>query len=204
MLRGHATGRRGARNVRLQRSKIGIDEGHLHLGGEPGRGGTEFRLCGEPAVALEPVCIEHANGGGAPVPCSADAQPDFRAMAEQFYNEVDGRDDDVIVDEFYAKQKKVHAGDHLKLINHDWRVAGVYESGKLARILSTPAGAESTGLQAVDPALLEAARLLVQLDVDGLARLDGAHRFPIEQQVEVGVGGAQQEHCRRRSGDQGR
>ncbi len=46
------------------------------------------------------------------------------------------RDDDVIVDEFYAKQKKVHPGDHLKLINHDWRVAGIYESGKLARILA--------------------------------------------------------------------
>lgn len=44
--------------------------------------------------------------------------------------------DDVVVDEFYAKQKKVHPGDHLKLINHDWRVAGIYESGKLARILA--------------------------------------------------------------------
>ncbi len=44
-------------------------------------------------------------------------------------------DDDVIVDEFYAKQKKVHPGDHLTLINHVWNVAGIYESGKLARIL---------------------------------------------------------------------
>ncbi len=44
--------------------------------------------------------------------------------------------DDVIVDEFYAKQKKVHPGDHLRLVNHDWRVAGIYESGKLARILA--------------------------------------------------------------------
>jgi putative ABC transport system permease protein len=44
-------------------------------------------------------------------------------------------DDDIIVDEFYAKQKKVHPGDHLKLLNHVWRLAGIYESGKLARIL---------------------------------------------------------------------
>jgi len=44
--------------------------------------------------------------------------------------------DDVIVDEFYAKQKKVHPGDHLKLINHVWRVAGVYESGKLAALMA--------------------------------------------------------------------
>ena len=45
-------------------------------------------------------------------------------------------DDDILIDEFYARQKKVHPGDHIKLINHDWRVAGIYESGKLARILA--------------------------------------------------------------------
>ena len=44
--------------------------------------------------------------------------------------------DDVIVDEYYAKQKKLKVGDHLKIINHDWRVAGVYEGGKLASILA--------------------------------------------------------------------
>lgn len=44
------------------------------------------------------------------------------------------QEDDVIVDEYYAKQKKVHPGDHLMLANHNWRVSGVFESGKLARI----------------------------------------------------------------------
>jgi putative ABC transport system permease protein len=44
--------------------------------------------------------------------------------------------DDVIVDEFYAREKKVHPGDHVKIINHEWRVAGIYESGKLAAILA--------------------------------------------------------------------
>jgi putative ABC transport system permease protein len=43
-------------------------------------------------------------------------------------------DQDVLVDEFYAKEKKLHVGDKIQLINHEWRVAGVYESGKLARI----------------------------------------------------------------------
>ena len=42
--------------------------------------------------------------------------------------------DDVMVDEYYAKQKKVHPGDRLTLANHSWRVSGVFESGKLARI----------------------------------------------------------------------
>jgi putative ABC transport system permease protein len=44
--------------------------------------------------------------------------------------------DDVIVDEFYARQSHLKPGDHIKLINHDWRVAGVYESGKLASIMA--------------------------------------------------------------------
>jgi putative ABC transport system permease protein len=41
-------------------------------------------------------------------------------------------DDDIIVDEFYAKQKKIHPGDHISLVNHNWRVSGIFESGKLA------------------------------------------------------------------------
>jgi len=45
-------------------------------------------------------------------------------------------DDDIIVDEYYAQQKKVHPGDHIVLANHEWRVSGVFESGKLARIIT--------------------------------------------------------------------
>ncbi len=41
-------------------------------------------------------------------------------------------DDDIIVDEFVAKQKNLHVGDQIKLVNHDWRIAGIFESGKLA------------------------------------------------------------------------
>jgi len=43
-------------------------------------------------------------------------------------------DQDLIVDEYYARENKLHVGNHLRLMNHDWRVAGVFESGKLARI----------------------------------------------------------------------
>jgi putative ABC transport system permease protein len=43
-------------------------------------------------------------------------------------------DDDIIVDEYYAKEKHLHVGDTLPLINHTWHVAGIYESGKAARI----------------------------------------------------------------------
>jgi putative ABC transport system permease protein len=43
-------------------------------------------------------------------------------------------DNDVIVDEYYARQKKVNVGSTIRLANHDWRVSGVFESGKLSHI----------------------------------------------------------------------
>jgi putative ABC transport system permease protein len=43
-------------------------------------------------------------------------------------------DDDMLVDEFYARQKKIHAGDSIALLGRTWHVAGVFESGKLTRI----------------------------------------------------------------------
>jgi putative ABC transport system permease protein len=43
-------------------------------------------------------------------------------------------DQDILVDEYYAKEKHLHIGDTLLLANHTWRVAGIFESGKLARV----------------------------------------------------------------------
>ena len=43
-------------------------------------------------------------------------------------------DQDILIDEYYAQEKRLHVGDKLQLINHEWRVAGIFESGKLARI----------------------------------------------------------------------
>jgi putative ABC transport system permease protein len=43
--------------------------------------------------------------------------------------------DDVLIDDFYARQEHVHAGDHIKLLNRTWRVAGVFASGKLSHIV---------------------------------------------------------------------
>jgi putative ABC transport system permease protein len=48
--------------------------------------------------------------------------------------------DDIIVDEYYAQQHKLHAGDQVTdVLNHRWRVSGVAEGGKLAR-LAVPIG----------------------------------------------------------------
>jgi putative ABC transport system permease protein len=43
-------------------------------------------------------------------------------------------DDDVIVDEYYAKEKNLDVGSTVLLMNHTWRVSGIFESGKLARV----------------------------------------------------------------------
>jgi putative ABC transport system permease protein len=43
-------------------------------------------------------------------------------------------EDDIIVDEYYARQKHLKVGDVLNLVNHDWKLSGIYEGGKLARI----------------------------------------------------------------------
>jgi len=43
--------------------------------------------------------------------------------------------DDIIVDQYYAAQEKLRPGSPLKLWNRDFRVAGVFASGKLARLI---------------------------------------------------------------------
>jgi len=42
---------------------------------------------------------------------------------------------DIIVDDYYARQHKLHAGDQVTdILNHRWHISGVAEGGKLARL----------------------------------------------------------------------
>jgi putative ABC transport system permease protein len=41
---------------------------------------------------------------------------------------------DIIIDDYYAAQRKLKAGSMVKLMNQDWRVAGIVESGKMSRV----------------------------------------------------------------------
>src|SRR5260370_7960300 len=43
--------------------------------------------------------------------------------------------DAAMIDEYFADQKNSHAGSRIKMLNHDWRVSGVMESGKLSHIV---------------------------------------------------------------------
>ena len=42
--------------------------------------------------------------------------------------------EDIVLDRYYAQQKKAHAGGKIKLLNHEWNVAGIVEPGKLSHI----------------------------------------------------------------------
>jgi putative ABC transport system permease protein len=42
--------------------------------------------------------------------------------------------DDVVVDAYWAKQQKLKAGSRTTFMNREWRVAGIVEPGKLARL----------------------------------------------------------------------
>ncbi len=105
------------------------------------------RLAAEPGVALSTGTMVQSIGGfdtiqGVDFPAIDKMASSWRKPGDK---QTDGfkfleggpmrDDDDIIVDEFYAKQKKLHPGSQIKLINHQWTVSGIYESGKLARIL---------------------------------------------------------------------
>jgi putative ABC transport system permease protein len=42
--------------------------------------------------------------------------------------------DEVIIDATYARQRKAKIGDTLRLLNHDFRLAGIVENGKMSRL----------------------------------------------------------------------
>ena len=42
---------------------------------------------------------------------------------------------DVVVDDYYASQRHLHAGDRVQLLNSPWRISGIFEGGKLAHII---------------------------------------------------------------------
>ncbi|HEX6545732.1 MAG TPA: FtsX-like permease family protein [Bryobacteraceae bacterium] len=47
------------------------------------------------------------------------------------------RPDDIIVDNYYQEQNHVRAGQEIKILNHQWRVAGVVEAGKLSHLIAS-------------------------------------------------------------------
>jgi putative ABC transport system permease protein len=44
-------------------------------------------------------------------------------------------DDDMSVDKYYSQEKHLQVGSTIHLINHDWHISGIFEGGKLARMV---------------------------------------------------------------------
>lgn len=68
-------------------------------------------------------------------------------------------DDDILIDQLYADQKHVGVGEKLRLMNRDWRVAGIIGGGKLARIV-----VKKSVLQDIDSAPGKVSAIYVQAD----------------------------------------
>ncbi|MBV9155644.1 MAG: FtsX-like permease family protein [Acidobacteriaceae bacterium] len=81
--------------------------------------------------------------------------------------------DDLIIDEYYARQNKLHAGQTWKLLNHDWRVSGIVEGGVLGRLIVPLTTLQALTGNANPPRITE---ILVKLDNPALTRQE-VNRF---------------------------
>ena len=43
--------------------------------------------------------------------------------------------DDLLVDQYYARQNRIRVGQKVKLLNHDWTVCGIMQGGVLGRLI---------------------------------------------------------------------
>jgi putative ABC transport system permease protein len=64
--------------------------------------------------------------------------PAYNAMTGGFRYLAGGppqQPDDVVIDEYYARQKNARVGSRIKILNRWWRVSGVIENGQIAHIV---------------------------------------------------------------------
>ncbi len=86
--------------------------------------------------SVAPALLQFNSTGGVEIVYGIDPQS-FRDVSGGFVF-LQGRDmqgpDDLLVDDWQAKAKKLKVGDTYNLLNHDWRVVGIVEHGKGARL----------------------------------------------------------------------
>ena len=86
--------------------------------------------------SVAPALLQFNSTGGVDVVYGIDPES-FRAVSGGFVF-LEGQDmqgpDDLLVDDWAAKAKKLKVGDTYNLLNHDWHVAAIIEHGKGARL----------------------------------------------------------------------
>jgi putative ABC transport system permease protein len=86
--------------------------------------------------AVAPALLQFSSTGGVDVVYGID-RDSFREVSGGFVF-LEGHDmegpDDLLVDDWAAKAKRIKVGDTYNLLNHDWHVAAIIEHGKGARL----------------------------------------------------------------------
>ena len=86
--------------------------------------------------SVAPALLQFNSAGGVEVVYGIDPES-FRAVSGGFVF-IQGHDmegpNDLLVDDWAAKAKKIKVGDTYNLLNHDWHVVGIIEHGKGARL----------------------------------------------------------------------
>jgi len=86
--------------------------------------------------SVAPALLQFNSAGGVDVIYGID-RDSFRAVSGGFVF-LEGHDmagpDDLLVDDWAAKAKRIKVGDTYNLLNHDWHVAAIIEHGKGARL----------------------------------------------------------------------
>jgi len=84
---------------------------------------------------VSPIVWQIATGGGVEVIDGIDIA-NFEALGGPFRYVAGGPfhgPDDVLVDDFIARQKHVKVGDTMEILNHQFRICGIVENGRGAR-----------------------------------------------------------------------
>jgi putative ABC transport system permease protein len=84
---------------------------------------------------VSPVIWQIATGGGLEVIDGIDINT-FQALGGPFHYLEGGPfrgPDDVLIDDYVARQKRVKVGDPMTILNHAFRVSGIIENGRGAR-----------------------------------------------------------------------
>jgi putative ABC transport system permease protein len=80
--------------------------------------------------------------------------------------------DDLLADEYWARQHKWHVGQTVKLLNHEWHLTGIIQGGMLARLIVPLQTLQQLTGNAVPPRISE---ILLKLDNPALTNMEVAH-----------------------------
>jgi putative ABC transport system permease protein len=86
--------------------------------------------------SVSPAFLQFSSSGGIETVWGIDPES-FRAVSNGFVF-LEGHDlegpDDLLIDDWASRAKKLKVGDTYKLLDHDWHVVGIVEHGKAGRL----------------------------------------------------------------------